>query len=58
MRYFFDQDNDGQWFLIEADFRDEWEAWVNSDSDNPPGFSYPLGSHPKWVEFSDPKEVF
>jgi hypothetical protein len=55
-RFFMDQDNDCHWYIIEADKRKEWDAWLNLDSDdeaswNVPDFAQGI-DHPRFVEFS------
>ena len=32
-KYFFDQDDDGHWFMIPIARRDEWRSWQGVDLD-------------------------
>lgn len=61
-RYFLDQDNDGHWFLVEADHRAVWDAWRDLGPDDfwswtPPLHTTKLAGGPQSVEFSDPEEL-
>lgn len=58
-RYFLDQDNDCHWFLVEADKRAEWEAWLEIDSGDekswtPPNCAEELPGGPSDVIFENP----
>jgi hypothetical protein len=60
MRYFLDRDNDAHWYLVEADKRAEWNAWLAlSDEDENswrvPSFAKPLGGNPSSVTFDNPE---
>lgn len=60
-RYFLDQDNDGHWFLVDADFRAEWESWcgIGPDDENgwtPPEHATQLLGGPNTVTFEQPQE--
>jgi hypothetical protein len=51
-----DQDDDCHWYIIEADKRKEWDAWLNLDSEdetswNVPEFAQEI-DQPRFVEFS------
>lgn len=58
-RFFLDQDESCHWYLVDADYRTEWDAWTSLDSDNeeswnPPHYAEMLGGHPNQVEFINP----
>jgi hypothetical protein len=59
-RYFLDRDDSGHWYIVEAEFRAEWEAWNEMGDDRisweSPKFAKILTRHPKWVEFEIPLE--
>ena len=62
MKYFFDQDDDGHWFMIPEVYRTEWDnwktAWENARPGKPgpnlPMFAEELGSHPRNYTFTHP----
>lgn len=59
-RYFFDQDNDGHWYLVCATNRKQWNKWLELDSDDSkawkaPAYARELGSHPNSVTFENPR---
>lgn len=61
-RYFMDRDNDGHWYLVDAEYRAEWEAWLDlgrgiADSWVPSLFAIELAGGPPNVTFSDPEET-
>lgn len=39
--YFMDQDDDCHWYIIEADKRTEWNAWLNLDGDDESSWNVP-----------------
>lgn len=53
-KYFFDKDYDGYWYLIDANFRQEWNEWVDSDEPTPPEFTTRLGGGIYDIEFENP----
>lgn len=61
-RYFLDQDNDGHWFLVDADKRAEWEEWVKLGPDDetgwrPPEHATELAGGPSNLVFEMPEEI-
>jgi hypothetical protein len=57
-RYFLDRDNDGHWYLVPADKRDEWDAWTDLDPDDEASWDVPewamsLGYAPSLVTFEN-----
>jgi hypothetical protein len=60
VRYFFDQDNDAHWYLVEEDCRLEWEDWLGLDAEDHRSWSHPAcarslgGGVSQWT-FTDPK---
>lgn len=58
-RYFLDQDNDCHWYLVDADRRAEWEAFVEEaapDGWEVPGCATRLAGGPSNVTFERPEE--
>ena len=57
MEYFLDSDDDGHWYLIEANHRLEWAAWLDELSDDvmPPDYAKALGGAPNIITFNNPK---
>jgi ferric-dicitrate binding protein FerR (iron transport regulator) len=60
-RYFLSQDNSCHWYLVEAEHREEWEAWRDLDEDDQrawesPKFAEMLCGSPSRVEFENPLE--
>lgn len=58
-RYFLDCDNDGHWYLIEANRRVKWEAFIEEAA--PDGWELPpyatrLAGAPSNVTFEMPEE--
>lgn len=58
MRYFLDRDNDGHWYIINSDKRDEWSEWVDADGEDEYGWSIPvyaqpINGNPSRVEFDE-----
>lgn len=51
-----DQDNDCHWYIIEADKRQEWDAWLNLDPDDEASWNVPEFAqgidHPRFIEIS------
>ena len=31
-RFFIGQDNECHWYMVDVQFRDEWNKWLNSDT--------------------------
>jgi len=59
-KYFLDTDQDSHWYLVEAEHRDEWNAWCDLDQDDeaswtPPPFAKSIGGHPGNIEFLLPE---
>jgi hypothetical protein len=59
-RFYLGTDNDGHWFVIPADKRDEWSEWLDIDSDDErawdaPDFARDLGGNPSCVTFENPR---
>jgi hypothetical protein len=58
--FFLDSDDDGHWFLIQANKRKEWEKWredvytVDDFDITPPDYAEEIGGHPNMVEFINP----
>lgn len=57
-RYFFAQDNDCIWYVVEADRREEWEAWTELTADDDrhwvvPDFARQLNHHLSSYTFTD-----
>jgi hypothetical protein len=40
-KYFLDQDNDGHWYMIDADHEDKWNDWLELDSDDEASWNVP-----------------
>ncbi len=60
MRYFFDQDNDGHWYLIPAERFKEWEAFTELDPDSEESWDVPIWANrldggPNLVTFENPQ---
>lgn len=60
-RFFFAQDCDGHWFLVDADRRSDWDAWTALDGDDEaawdaPEYAQALGGGYQGFTFTDPKE--
>ena len=58
MRYFLDCDNDCHHYVIPVDRQEEWEAWLDLDSDdeaswNVPLFAVAVGGSPSLVTFEN-----
>lgn len=54
-KYFFDNDCDGHWYLIDANFRQEWNEWLGSDEPETPEFVTRLGGGIFYhIEFENP----
>lgn len=59
-RFFLGRDNDAHWYIIEADKRDEWDAWCGLDPDDDaswhvPEFAKEIGGSPTQISFEDPR---
>lgn len=59
-RYYLDTDNDSHWYLIPVQHREEWNEWLEIDSDDerawtPPAFAEALGGSPTGITFENPK---
>lgn len=63
VRYFFDKDNSGHDYIVRADRRSEWEAWLKLPEDDerswdvPDGLAERCGCHPSSYTFTDVKEA-
>jgi len=61
--YFIDQDQDCHWYVVDNNFREEWQAWCNLDSEEDdaahtaPAFAIYLGTRPNKIVFSDWRDV-
>lgn len=56
-RFFLGQDNDSHWYIVPADNRDEWEAFLDDDeADSVPDFAERLNGHPSQLTFERPEE--
>ena len=62
-RYFFDSDDDGHYFMVPAERREEWTAWLkvtedrdNEEGWNAPEWARPLPYHPSRYTFTDPRQ--
>jgi len=53
-RFFLDSDDDGHWYLVPLDIKEEWIEWNNLGTDEPPEGVQELGSHPNVVSFLSP----
>lgn len=58
MRCFLDRDNDGHWYVVQNDFREDWDAWLQLDDDDEaawdePDYAYRLGGSPHTVTFEN-----
>lgn len=62
LRYFLGRDNSAHWYIVQADKRADWEAWLNIPEDDelswvPPGCARAIGGDPSSVTFSNPAET-
>ena len=60
-RYFLDRDDSGHWYLVPAERRKEWVAWVCMDEEDPvssivPAYARRLNVSPSRVTFAGPIE--
>jgi hypothetical protein len=56
--FFFDTDDDGHWYLIDASKRSEWANWIGSEEYQDgvePEYAERIGCHPSWFTFQNPK---
>lgn len=63
MRFFLDRDNDSHWYLVPAEYRKEWETWLNLDADDEGSWSTPtwaqrLNGSPTQVTFELPEPAY
>lgn len=71
MRHFLDV-YEGDWYLVKADYRAEWEAWLALDRDpkahydpvevdeaawDVPGYAQEIGGAPNQITFSSPRPI-
>lgn len=61
-KYFFDQDDDCHWYLIDNDMRFEWFQWKELASDpteslSTPYFAQALGCNPSRYVFENPDKL-
>jgi hypothetical protein len=59
VRYFFDTDGDGHWYLVPDHCRIAWDRWVSLDRSEPdswecPHFAEGLGGGPESYTFENP----
>lgn len=59
-KFFLDQDNSSHWYVVDAAYRTEWEAWTNLSEDDeaswePPAFAERLDGGPNRIEFTAPE---
>jgi len=57
-RYFFDRDQSGHWYQVQADKRSEWNAWCDLDEDDEAAWDEPeyaerLEMHPASYTFEN-----
>ena len=59
MRYLLQQDDDGHWYVIPADKRDEFDTWLSDGyvTQPQPTWAWQVGGHPNNVTFTEP-EIF
>ena len=60
MEYFFDTDDEGHWYIIPLDKREEWNAWFDSQDYKDgiePDFVQSIGCHPKYWVFKEPRDI-
>lgn len=58
-RYFFDRDESGHWYLVDADKREEWETWLVSEEAMNGEESEHASMLPfsiKYMTFTDPRD--
>lgn len=58
-RYFLAQDNDAHWYLVPAEKRGAWDAWLCIPSEDERAWDVPewakaIGGSPRSVTFTDP----
>lgn len=59
MRFIFDCDDDGHWYIVPLEKRGEFDAFIgNPDDYDMPDGVVELGCHPSWVSFENPKKEF
>lgn len=61
-KYFFDQDHDCHWYLVQANKREEWSKWLGLDPEDEnsweaPNFAEPLGTHVSFFTFENVERV-
>lgn len=58
-RYVLNDDDDGHWYVIPADKKDEFEQWScgGYETEPQPEWAWQVGGHPNNVTFSQP-EIF
>lgn len=59
-RYILSQDNDSHWFVVPVARQQEWDAWLEIDSDDErawevPDFAKAVGGAPCLVTFANPE---
>jgi hypothetical protein len=59
VRYFLSSDNDGHWYVIPESHRQNWDKWVDLDSDdeeswNVPEYAKEVNGSPSLVTFLEP----
>ena len=57
-RYFLAQDSASEWYLVDAEKRAEWDAWLAHDEPRVPAFARRLFTRdPSSLTFSDPYPI-
>lgn len=41
IKYFLGRDNSCHWYLVQSEFRDEWEKWIELSEDDPKSWDVP-----------------
>lgn len=54
-RYCLDNDDDGHWYLVPAEAKNAFNAWIYEDASEPAGVVR-LAGHPNNVTFTVPEE--
>ena len=58
MRYVLNNDDDGHWYILPADKKEEFSNWVYGPEDaEQPEWARSIGGHPNNVTFAEP-EIF
>lgn len=54
-RFFFSQDNDSHWYIVEDDHRREWAAWCESADERVPAYAREI-DHPRRIAIQNPTD--